>query len=199
MDNQVYVHEWKFRCDICDLPCSSKRGIVIHKTKSHKPEETQNFTGRLADEAVRFCKVVEQQKERPVVKCCGQPLENTYKFKYLGSTFAADADQMHDVKSRIAMVFTRCGKLRHVLDASTLSIPLKLRLYQAAVCSILTYYDCEKWRLTPEVMKKVNGANSKMLAGKSIPQEARRAMCSFNLVSCILHPQAQIQVARSHS
>ena len=25
--NNAYDHNWKFRCDVCDLPCSSKRGI----------------------------------------------------------------------------------------------------------------------------------------------------------------------------
>ena len=74
-----------------------------------------------------------------------------------------------------------------MFDSPDLSITIKLRLYQAAVCSILTH-GCESWSLTPAVMKKLNGANSKMLArftGKSIPQEARRATCSFDLVRSI--------------
>ena len=57
------------------------------------------------------------------------------------------------------------------LDAPKLSVGLKLHLYKAAVCSILTY-GCETWRLTPSVMRRINGANSKMLArftGKTIP------------------------------
>ena len=68
-----------------------------------------------------------------------------------------------------------------------LPIELKFRLYKAAVCSILTY-GCETWRLTPPVMRQINGANSRMLSrltGKSIPQEARATSCSFNLVSAI--------------
>ena len=54
LDNDVYAHGWKFRCDICDLPCSSKRGVNIHKSKSYKPEKAQIFKGRLADEAVQY-------------------------------------------------------------------------------------------------------------------------------------------------
>ena len=46
-------------------------------------------------------------------------------------------------------------------------------------------YGCETWRFTPPVMRQTNGANSRMLArftGKSIPQEARAASTTFDLV-----------------
>ena len=111
-------------------------------------------------------------------------IDNDYRFKYLGTVFSADAQQSHDIKARVAQAFTRCGKLRHVLDSPRLSVDLKIRLYKAAVCSILTY-GCETWRLTPPVIRRLNGANSKMLARfthKTIPQEARAATCSYDLV-----------------
>ena len=107
--------------------------------KSHKREKKQNFKGSLADDAVRVCKLVEQQKERPIIHCDGAPIQNVFRFKYLGTVFSADAQQSHDIKVRIAQAFDRCGKLRHVFDAPNLSIDLKIRLYQAAICSILTY------------------------------------------------------------
>ena len=77
-----------------------------------------------------------------MIKCEGTPIENVYRFKYLGSVFTADANQEHDIKVRIAQAFARCGKLRHILDVPQLSFELKLRLYKAAVCSIMTY-GCE--------------------------------------------------------
>lgn len=85
------------------------------------------------------------------------------------------------------MVFARCGKLRHVLDSPDLSVPLKMRLYQVTVCSVLSY-GCETWTLSPVVMNMLNDTNSRMLArftGKTIPQEARQSSCSFNLVRAI--------------
>ena len=184
VSNNVYDFSWRFRCGLCDLPCSSERGIKIHQSRAHKDVKRQNFTGSLADEAVKTCKLVQQQASRPKILCEGHPLKNVFRAKYLGSVMAADGDQIHDVRARIAQAFTRCGKLRHVLDAPHLSVGLKLRLYKAAVCSILTY-GCETWRLTPATMRKINGANSKMLArftGKSIPQEARATSSTFNLV-----------------
>ena len=69
--NGVYVHNWRYRCDICDLPCSSSRGIKIHKAHKHKLEKAQNFKGTLAAEAVKVCKLVHQQKERPEIQCNG--------------------------------------------------------------------------------------------------------------------------------
>ena len=103
------------------------------------------------------------------------------------SVCSVDVKQKYDVKARIEKDFIRCAKLRNVLDAKALSVKLKLRLYQAAVCSILTY-GCETWRMTPQVMRLLNGVNNKMLSrftGKTIPQEARPLSCSYNLVRAI--------------
>ena len=49
-------------------------------------------------------------------------------------------------------------------------------------------YGCETWRLTPPVMRQLNGANSKILTHfthQTIPQEARPSTCSFDLVKSI--------------
>ena len=81
----------------------------------------------------------------------------------------------------ITQSFVWCGQLRHIFDYHNLALNIKLRLYQAAVCSILTY-GCETWWLTPQVRRQLNGANNKILSrftGKSIPQEARSNTCSY--------------------
>ena len=118
------------------------------------------------------------------VSCEGLALDNVFKFKYLGTLFAADADQAYDIEARIAMAMTRCGQLKHVFNSGTLNLKLKLRLYQASICSLMTY-GCETWDLTTAAQRRLNNANSLMLArftGQSIPQEARPATTSFNLV-----------------
>ena len=89
-------------------------------------------------------------------------------------------------KSRLAQVTTRCVKLRNrnILDAEEIDLPLKIKLYETAVCSLLTY-GCEMWNLDKDTIRTLNGANSIMLARftrKSIPQEARPATTSFNLI-----------------
>ena len=53
--------------------------------------------------------------------------------------------------------------------------------------SLLTY-GCESWTLTDDVMRKLNGANSRMLSritGKDIRTEARSATASFDIVKHI--------------
>ena len=82
------------------------------------------------------------------------------------------------------MAMTRCGKLRHILTNNKIPKRLKLRLYEAAVCSLLTF-GSETWDLDVKTCRQINGANSRMLAwftGKTIPEEARPTTTSFNLI-----------------
>ena len=121
---------------------------------------------------------------RPKVFCEHEELENVFRLKCLGSVFVADVKQIYDLETRIAMTQTRCGQLRHMLNSPDLSLKLKLRLYKAAVVSLLTF-GCETWDLSPPAQRRLNNANSLMLArftNKTIPQEARPATISFNLI-----------------
>ena len=72
----------------------------------------------LIGEDIKTCKMVVNQKDRPVVGCDGQPLENVFQSKYLGSLFTVDGRQIHDIKVRITMAFARCDKVLHVLDVT---------------------------------------------------------------------------------
>ena len=73
---------------------------------------------------------------RPSISCGNQQLKNVFRSKYLGTLFTADAKQTHDmhIRDRIATALAQCGKVRSILDSPDLSVTLKLRLYQAAVC-----------------------------------------------------------------
>ena len=153
-------------------------------SRSHKQEKQQVFQGRLADKAVKVQKLEAKQEERPKVTCEGQSLVNVFRFKYLGTIFAANGSQHFGIHSRIAMAMERCGRLRSVFDSTFITLNLKLRLYEAAVCSLLTY-GCETWNIDEKTRRRINGANSAMLAritGKTIPQEARSATTSLNLI-----------------
>ena len=92
-------------------------------------------------------------------------------------------------KEELNLAKAWCGKLSHIFDSTSLSLHLnlKLRLYQAAVCSLIMYA-CETWHLDTKTMRNLNGANITMLSrftGKSIPQEARPTTTSHDLVRCI--------------
>ena len=193
--------DWPHRCDVCDLPCRSARGVAIHKSRAHKNRigeiyedddlslgllsvDGQEFKDTLADRKVREDKWEAQQKQRPTVLCNSTPLENVYKFKYLGSLFIADAQERFYIDARIAMATKRCAQLKHIFDSPNIGPRLKIRLYAVAVCSLLTY-GCESWTLTDRVKRRINGANSQMLAritGHSVCEEARPATTSFDVV-----------------
>ena len=113
--------------------------MKIHSSKVHGKAKTQSFAGTLADKAVQLSKVVIQQEQRPKVLCEAAPLKNKFRFKYLGTIFTADADQLHDINARLAQAQQRYGTLRHLFNSPDLSTTIKLRLYSAAVCSIITY------------------------------------------------------------
>ena len=184
--NDLYDNTWPHRCDVCFLPFRTSRGVKIHRSKVHKEANPQNFKGTLADRAVQEKKWEAQQRGRPVVKCEGQDLENTYKCKYLGSLFSADAQQCFDIRTRIAIVMKRCGQLKHIFDSPNIGPLLKLRLYlyTVSICTLMSY-GCESWTLTEEVIKKLNNANSLMLSrvtGNPVRQEARAATSSHNFV-----------------
>ena len=94
---------------------------------------------------------------------------------------------MPDVRARIAMTQTRFGKLRHIWNSNDLHRGLKLRLYKACVCSILTY-GSEAWILNTEVTRAINGANAQMMAvitGSTPRQEASAKTRTFDIMMWI--------------
>ena len=71
-----------------------------------RPDEEQNFTGTCAANKVQEIKFSEAQNDEAKVQCGNNILKNVFHFKYLGSIFAADGSQKHDVqfvKRRIVM------------------------------------------------------------------------------------------------
>ena len=91
---------------------------------------------------------------------------------------------MPDVKRRIAMAKARAGQLRHILSSEEVSLDLRLRLYIAGCCSIMTY-GAEAWLLDEEACRKLNGANAYMLAhitGNHRHYEASPDTTTFNLL-----------------
>ena len=61
---------------------------------------------------------------------------------------------------------------------------LRMPLYKSSVCSIMTY-GSEAWRLTAEVWRTLNGANSQMVSiitGKTPHQESSKKWMTFDLV-----------------
>ena len=187
--NSLYDYNWdaEARCPWCEKPCKSKFGVKIHMRRcEHRPQAEQNFNGTCADKQVQLNKIIAAQQSKDNVKCEGHQLKNVFKFKYLGSIFAADGSHVHDVKRRCAMAQERFGALRQVFN-SDVSLRLKLKVYKVAVCSLLTY-GCEAWDLTERTMAMINGCNARCLShitGQTAHAEASARTRSYDLVGAI--------------
>ena len=89
---------------------------------------------------------------------------------------------MADVTHRMHIAQALFSSLHQMWQDHRLPTFMKLRLYEAAVCSSLTH-SCEAWDLSPSVMKSVNGYNSRclnMITKKSYHSTATAP--DFNLI-----------------
>ena len=127
------------------------------------------------------------QKQKPKIACEGRELKNVARFRYLGSIFAADGSQHYDLRRRTGMAASRCGSLRHVLDSKGIPLALKLKIYAAAVVSIMTY-GCEAWNLNERTKAQLNGANARCLSrftGKTAHEEASTTKRTLDMVAAV--------------
>ena len=105
----------------------------------------------------------------------------------MGSIFAANGAQEHDITRRINMATSRCGQLRNVFGLPDISLQLKINIYNTAMASLLTY-GSEAWSLTPRNQARINGANARCLSritGRSIHTEASSRTQKYDLVTAI--------------
>ena len=85
-------------------------------------------------------------------------LEEVGNFKYLGAWMHSTE---RDVKQRKAAAWRASSKLTKIWKSS-LSRPLKLRLFAATVESVFLY-GCEAWTITPKLAKEIDGCYTRML------------------------------------
>jgi hypothetical protein len=186
--NDLYDYTWPgARCEYCDKPCKSKHGVRIHQRFCHMIDDNpQEFKGRKAEQKAKVKNLVEQQDTKATNSYNGKTLLNTFRFKYLGSIFAANGDHSYDVDRRIAIAMSRMGQL-HAVFNSQVALGLKMRIYKAAVCSLLTY-GSEAWTLNEKTRAKINGANARCVSritGRSIHEEASKRTQTYDLVKDI--------------
>ena len=85
------------------------------------------------------------------------------------------------------MAKSKAGSLRHIWASQTLTLKLKLRLYTAACCSIMTY-GAEAWILDAQTCRILRGVNAFMLShitGRTKRQEASEEECTFAIIPWI--------------
>ena len=95
--------------------------------------------------------------------------------EYLGHLFTGDGDCSEDVNSRMQKARRRFNKMKWLWQDSDLGQELKMKIFVRGVLSILVY-GSEAWRLTPKILAKLNGWNSRCMAiitGNTPRAEAR--------------------------
>ena len=79
----------------------------------------------------------------------GVNLKPAQSFKYLGYKSTADGNTREAIVDRMQAAAFRYSSLGHIWKSKKIGQTLKLRLYSAAIISVLTY-GCSGWELTPE-------------------------------------------------
>ena len=92
----------------------------------------------------------------------GEPLEEVYRFKYLGSQVAADGGCERDVVHRMNEGYRAWGVLKSVLRNRGLGIKAKKCLYEGVIVQT-ALYGAETWGMRSAERRKVNVLEIKCL------------------------------------
>jgi hypothetical protein len=177
-----------YRCIWCNNFYKTSGALKGHHSRKvsdplgckNKPKSK---SGTLAEKAVKRLRRKEAQKHFDHVCMEGTKLENVLCFTYLGSNFEADGDCEQDVKIRMAIAKSTFGKLMEIWKAPEISLKQKLRLYSAAVISIVSF-GFETWEMPQKLEDSLRGWNARCLAaitGREISQEHRQP--TFDLIA----------------
>ena len=177
----------KHRCEVCARCFKRQQDLKAHRTRmKHHTARSKTITSTAKKDALTM-QMKAQQEALPKVKWDDKEAENCWRFPYLGVIFEAGGGQLTDVQRRIMLATARFGKMRHVWKAKALHLRLRMRLYIASVCSILTY-GSEAWCLDRDICRKINGANSRMVSiitGRTQHEETKEGSRSFDLIRTI--------------
>ena len=191
----------RHRCTIYNGTFSRAQDLKAHCTRmGHHECKTHKVTATAVKDAI-LEKRKQMQKSLPKAMWGKLAAKNAWHVKYLGSIFEAGGGQMADVRARIAMTRQRFSKMHHLWKDKALHLNLRMRLYKAAVCSILTY-GSEAWTLDKHVRKAINGANASMVSiitGREVRSATRSIAENTDLRLGEMGAGAQTTVARTHT
>ena len=175
-EEEISAMGFKHACPNCQKEFPTKRGMSIHLARWCDGGKTvRSRKGSLADKAVQHSKRKEHENELGHAYIEGQQLDNVYTF-----------DEKADVAYRMVIAQTAFNSLSHIWGDHRVTRNMKIRLYKSAVCSAFTHA-CEAWTLSEDVIKMVNGFNSRCLShitGKHYKETATHP--EFNLVASVI-------------
>jgi len=132
-------------------------------------QELQELTDRLASSAANYGIEISTEKSKvmangpgntvPDIRMNGSQLEAVDKFKYLGAYLPQDGTSTYEIRVRIGAATSAMTRLTRIWNSS-ISFPIKYRLYESLVVSVLLY-GCEAWTMTAQIEKKVAAFETK--------------------------------------
>ena len=90
-----------------------------------------------------------------IVKQCSE-------FKYLGAIICGDNNLARELTARIGKATGAFNRLNNIWNSRSISISVKIRIYKAAVITVLTY-GCEVWNTTQAQMKRLESFHQRCL------------------------------------
>ena len=130
--------------------------------------DMQDLTNKVENEAAKVglqlngtkCKVMVGGDfvDSTDIQAAGTHLEVVDDFCYLGSYIAGNGGCEKEVKVRIGKAAANFGKLLDVWKTKTISLPVKVKLYESLILSTLLY-SAELWPITVTAMKKLEAAH----------------------------------------
>ena len=161
------------RCSQCCQLFKREQDLKTHHTALKCRWRERSRVGSRAEQCVRRAQRARVVAGQGEVALEGYILPTSYMFKYLGFWLSADGDTGLGVERRMEAAADAFRTLGRVWWASEISLGLKLRVYGAAVQTILMY-SSECWVLDESLEKKLGAWNARRLAvltGRSIRDE----------------------------
>ena len=185
-EDEILALKLPYKCPECERSFPTKRGMNIHLKRWCDGSNSQRSRkGSLADKAVQLSKRKVAENARPHVTIEGDRIDNVHSFVYLGSKAQCDGDSSSDVQYRMNIAQAEFSSLSKLWNDHRPPLSMKINLYRRAVCSTLTHAS-EAWDFTEDVVRTVNGFNSRCLhiiTGKSYRETATNP--EFDLVKAI--------------
>ena len=141
VEEEVLALNLKHKCPECARTFPTEKGLKIHRARWCRPHgPPRSRKGSMADKAVKLKKRKQQASYLELFVVNDHPLENVLRFEYLGCQLSGDGDDTADMNYRMSIAQQRFSDLTHVWNDRGLPMPIKLRLYRALICSILTWF-----------------------------------------------------------
>jgi hypothetical protein len=83
-------------------------------------------------------------------------------FKYLGAIISSDNSLEKEIAVRIGKATGAFNRLNNIWASKSISISVKIRIYKAAIITVLTY-GCEVWNTTLALMKRIESCHLRFL------------------------------------